>query len=107
MSSRNKSAYALLSDYETLFTEKYGRPPVVNRYRDMWGMKSIVEHLGLRESRKLLRYYFATGKSGHPLDFFYNNYEKLIVSMEIQAKDAERRKKLLRDTKKLIKEKNV
>lgn len=105
--STRKSAYALLDDYENLYQDKYGKKPNINRYRDMWGMKDLVEHVGLREARKILRYYFVTGKPGHPIDFFVNNYDKLIESMELQAKDSERRKKLLAQTEKLVRESNV
>lgn len=105
--STRKGAYSMLDDYQNLFEEKYGRRPTINRYRDMWGMKDLIEHVGLREARKILRYYFSTAKAGHPLDFFYNNYDKLIQSMELQAKDAERRKKLLKDTERLVRESNV
>ncbi len=41
-----KLSYALISLYENLYLDKYGKRPVVNRYREKWGMQDVIESVG-------------------------------------------------------------
>lgn len=102
MSAKNKNAHTMISWYEKLFSEKYGRKPIINRYKEMWGLKAVVEHIGLEDSKSLMEYYFKTTKQGHPLDFFIGNYDKLIQSKNLSDADRLARKRIMNQTRKLV-----
>lgn len=99
----NKEPYIMLTIYMDLYQKKYGKKPKINKYKEKYAMKDVISSLGSFEQAKdVLNYYFRTGKIGHPLNFFYNNFDRL-ESMMIQIEeDKVFRQKLLEDTKKLV-----
>jgi len=99
-----KLSYSLLSFYEHLYTEKYGKKPVVNRYREKWGMHDVIESVGFNRAKELLEYYFRTSKNGHPLMWFFNNFDVMDKMMDQRAEDDEHRKKLRGLTKQMVQE---
>ena len=46
-------------------------------------MKDVLDSIGFDRAKAVLDYYFKTGKNKHPLNFFYNNFERL-ESMMVQ-----------------------
>ena len=65
-------------------------------------MQDVIDSVGFDRAKELLIYYFATNKSGHPLNFFYNNFDKIdALNKEIQ-KDKINRSRLLDETKKMV-----
>ena len=75
----NKEPYILLTQYQNLYKEKYGKAPLVNKFREKWAMQDVIDSVGFDQASLLLQYYFTTNKSGHPLLFFYNNFLKYFV----------------------------
>ena len=65
-------------------------------------MKDVVDSVGLDRTKELLVYYFKTGKNGHPLNFFFFNFDRLDQLNIEMEKDAQNRKFLLQQTKKLV-----
>lgn len=102
MAPKNREAFILLSQYEKLFYNRYGKKPRINKYRDKWGMQEIIDDCGMERTRELLDYYFRTGNIGHTLQFFYNNYDRLAESLQQKIEDRERRQKLLEQTKRMV-----
>ena len=77
----------------------YSTKPTINRYKEKWAMQDVIDSIGFERSKNVLYYYFETGKSRHPLNFFYNNFER-IEDMMIQIKeDKARNTRLLQETK--------
>ena len=99
-----KLSYTLLSMYEALYTEKYGKKPVVNRYREKWGMQDVIDSVGFQRAKEILEYYFKTGKNGHPIMWFFNNFDSLDRMMGQRAEDDEHRQKLRSLTKQMVEE---
>ena len=65
-------------------------------------MKDVIDSVGLDRAKEILIYYFSLHKSGHPLQFFFYNFEKMdLVKTEIE-KDKEKRRLLLEVTKKMV-----
>lgn len=95
------AAYALISDYTCLYKQRYGIPPLVNKYKEKWAMTSLVEDFGPEEVNKTLEYYFRLGKEGHPLNWFFNNYSSLHSSRLESEKDAKIREEQRRKTQEL------
>jgi hypothetical protein len=98
----NKEPYVLLSLYSNLYEEAYKTKPTINRYKEKWAMQDVIDSIGFDRSKDVLEYYFKTGKNRHPLNFFYNNFDR-IENMMIQIKeDKINRSRLLQETKRMV-----
>ena len=65
-------------------------------------MQDVIDSVGFDRAKELLVYYFLLPKGGHPLQFFFYNFDRMdIVEVEAQ-KDKERRRLLLEETKKMV-----
>jgi len=65
-------------------------------------MQDVIDSVGFDRAKELLTYYFSLQKGGHPLQFFFYNFDRMdIVEVEAQ-KDKERRRLLLEETKKMV-----
>ena len=100
----NKEPYILISLYQSLYKDKYGRIPTMNKFREKWAMQDVVDSIGFERAKDLLTYYFTLNKNGHPLQFFFYNFDKMdALKIEIE-KDKEKRRLLLEETKKMVEE---
>lgn len=99
-----KPEYVLISKYESLFRERYGRRPTINRYRERWGMIDAIDSIGFDNVVKCLVYYFKTssGNHSHSINHFLNNFDKILNIIEDRERDAEARAKLLEETRKRV-----
>jgi hypothetical protein len=89
-----------------LYKDKYGKVPTINKFREKWGMQDVIDSVGFDRAKDLLSYYFTTGKPGHPIQFFYYNFDKIDqVNKEIE-KDKTNRRMLREATKKMVEEGN-
>lgn len=98
----NKEPYILLTEYQNLYKAKYGKVPTLNKFREKWAMQDVIDSVGYDRAKDLLQYYFKTSKSGHPLNFFYNNFDRMDSFMNNAEADKETRRKLREATKKLV-----
>lgn len=101
-----KSAYILLSYYEKLYNEKYGKKPFLNKYKEKWSALSVVEDYGLDNSKKIVEYYFRLAKEGHPLQWLIVNFDVVHkgynASIEDERIRAERRAETARIKKEFL-----
>lgn len=102
MANNNQLPYVLLTDYINLYKERYGKAPRINKFREKWAMQDVIDSVGYDHAKELLTYYFKTNKLGHPLNFFYNNFDRMDIFMENSEKDKETRRRLMEATKKLV-----
>ncbi len=65
-------------------------------------MQDVIDSVGYERAKELLSYYFKTSKSGHPLTFFFYNFDRIDSLMEEVEKDRLNRSLLREKTKKLI-----
>ena len=100
----NKEPYILLTIYMALYEQRYGKKPRINKYKEKWAMQDVLDSIGFEQAKDVLNYYFRTGKNGHPLNFFYNNFDRLEDMMIQIHKDVANRARLLEQTKKLVEE---
>jgi hypothetical protein len=100
--ANEKEPYVLIGLYESLYLEKYGKRPRINKFREKWAMQDVIDSVGYERSKDLLIYYFKTSKSGHPLNFFFYNFDKIdYLKTEIE-KDITNRRVLREATKKMV-----
>ena len=74
----------------------------INKFREKWAMKDVIDSVGYDRAVELLKYYFKTAKSGHPLNFFYNNFDRIDNLEKEIKKDKAVRSVLLEETKKMV-----
>lgn len=86
-SKTDKEAFSLLSEYIRLYKSRYTSAPIINKYKEKWGMASLVEDFGREEVEKTLNYYFKTNREGHSLPWFYNNFSTVHISRLSAEKD--------------------
>lgn len=88
--------------YQSLYKDKYGRAVTINKFREKWAMQDVIDSVGFDRAKELLEYYFGLNKNGHPLQFFFYNFDKMdALKVEIE-KDKEKRRLLLEETKKMV-----
>ena len=96
-SKQETSAYKLISEYIRLYKQKYSTAPIINKYREKWGMLSLVEDFDEEPVSIALQHYFSLNKEGHSLAWFYNNFVTVHSSRLAAEKDdrvrAEQRRK--------------
>lgn len=102
--ANSREPYILLTLYQNLYKEKYGKNVSINKFREKWGMQDVIDSIGFDEAYKLLNYYFSIPKSGHPLQFFFYNFDRMDNAIKEVEKDKERRRLLLEETKKMVEE---
>ena len=100
--ANEKEPYILIGLYENLYKERYGKKPTLNKFREKWAMQDVIDSVGLDRAKQLLVYYFKTGKAGHPLSFFFYNFDKLDYLNVEMEKDKQNRRLLREATKKLV-----
>ncbi len=65
-------------------------------------LSAVIDSVGFERAKELLIYYFKTSKSGHPLNFFFYNFDKIdYLKVEIE-KDILNRRALREATKKMV-----
>lgn len=102
MAVKSKEPYILISLYETLYFEKYNKKPRLNKFREKWAMQDVIDSVGYDRAKELLEYYFKTSKNGHPLNFFFYNFDKIDQLQAEIEKDKKNRERLREATKKLV-----
>jgi len=75
--ANSKEPYILLTMYQNLYKDKYGRAVTINKFREKWAMKDVIDSVGFDRAKDLLEYYFGLNKNGHPLHFFFYNFDKM------------------------------
>jgi len=99
---KSKEPYVLITMYETLYFQKYNKKPRLNKFREKWAMQDVIDSVGYDRAKELLEYYFKTSKSGHPLNFFFYNFDR-IDQVESEARRDKANRAMLREqTKKLV-----
>jgi hypothetical protein len=101
-----KLAYGLVGLYCVLYKEKYGKQPIVNRYREKWAMNDVLESVGYDRAKVLLEYFFQTKRDGHPISWFFYNFEKLDFSLQQTEQDKTRRELIRAKTKSMVEERD-
>jgi hypothetical protein len=102
VASNTKEPYILLTEYQSLYKERYGKAITLNKFREKWAMQDVIDSVGYDRAKELLEYYFGLNKNGHPLQFFFYNFDKMdALKIEIE-KDKNKRRLLLEETKKMV-----
>lgn len=100
-----KEAHALVTYFGQKYKDKYAVAPKNNRYAARWGFDSMLMDMTSSEVKSLIDYYFETiNLSGHSLDWFLYNYEKLAEAMESRDEDVASLARIRQETKRRTEE---
>lgn len=102
MAEKSKEPYILIGIYERLYFEKYNKKPRLNKFREKWAMQDVIDSVGYDRARELIEYYFKTSKNGHPLNFFFYNFDRIDQVESDARRDKANRNMLREQTKKLV-----
>lgn len=95
-----KDCHVLINYYLKSYEGLHGKKPVVNRNIARWGFDNMLYDLTMVEVKELIDFYMKTsGSHNHSLQWFYNNYEKLVTSKQEQDEDRVHREKLMAQTR--------
>jgi hypothetical protein len=97
-----KFAHSLLTLYSNLYLDKYSKAVTVNRHREKWAMVDVIDSIGYERAKTLLVYYFQCNKPGHPLQWFYFNFDKLDEMLKKIEEDKDKRAKMRTATKRMM-----
>lgn len=82
------------------YEEKYGNKIMVNIHQNKWAFADIVDQLDMSEAKKLVDYYFMLhSDSGHSVDAFLKNYDKVYEMLIARRKRDERSRLTMQQTK--------
>lgn len=99
-----KLSHALLTLYINLYKGAYRREPSINRHRDKWAMQDVIDSVGYDRGKDLINYYFRVKQSGHPLTWFFYNFDKLNDTLTKAEADLRRREMLREQTRHMVEE---
>lgn len=105
--ANSREPYILLTMYQNLYKDKYGRAVTINKFREKWAMQDVIDSIGFDRAKELLEYYFELTKNGHPLQFFFYNFDKMDQLKNEIERDKEKRRLLLEETKKMVEQGGV
>lgn len=100
--ANSKEPYILISLYENLYKEKYNKSPKLNKFREKWAMQDVIDSVGFNRAKELIEYYFKTGKPGHPIQFFFYNFDNIDRMKNEIDRDKENRIMIREATKRLV-----
>ena len=100
--ANEKQPYILIGLYLSIYKEKYKKTLTINKFREKWAMQDVIDSVGYDRAVELIKYYFDTNKSWHPLNFFYNNFDRIDKLQKEIEKDKANRSVLLMETKKMV-----
>ena len=105
MAVSKQATHTLITHFLKNYRERYDSDPRdFNRFRDQWGFQAMIEQYGPAGAKKVVDYYFATRRPGHPVSYLLYNYERLNAIMVDKEKDEAERARLRAESEKRVKE---
>lgn len=98
-----QQANGLITRYVKLYTQRYGKAPAINRYRERWGFQSAIEDLGKDDAQRALDYFFILD-GPHEVQRFLRSYDELHKQRLADEEDKRRVAQLHKETAKRVKE---
>lgn len=99
-----KYPYALISYYIASYKQRYKKQPIVNKYREKWAMRDVIDTVGFVRAKELMDYYFKLDRPNHSLDWFTNNFDKLHATLNKIDADKKRTELIMAKTKTMVEE---
>jgi hypothetical protein len=104
MAKSFKLEYSIIDLYQKLYADKYGNKIDINKYKEKWAFSSLIEDYGYDCVCECLNYYFRSSKDGHPLSYFFFNFDHIKAMMDDKKRDEENRMSRRIKTQELVRE---
>jgi hypothetical protein len=105
MAVTNQQVHSLVTYFLNAFKARYNAAPRdFNRFRDKWGFQAMIEDFGMDDAKRIIDFYFSTGRAYHPTNYLLFNYEKLNNAMLEREEDEANRAKLRAESRKRVEE---
>lgn len=102
-SEQNRQAHTVISYYQKIYSDKFGKRPVVNRNKLQYLIANVLKDLSLKEIKALLDFYVKTTISPSLLYFCYE-YDEIMQKRDQESEDLEMRKQLMIKTQQNVEE---
>jgi hypothetical protein len=97
-----KQVDLLLDYYENKHIERTNKPSGINRIREKWNVKEMLESIGASRARDVINQFFSTKRSRYDITLMLYNYDSLLQMHELQERDRDRRIELAKQTKERV-----
>ena len=90
----------MMGEYQKAYRARYDKNLVLNKYKFKWAFREVIDSVGYDEAYDAVLYYFKTESSnGHNLNFFLNNFDRMLEFKHAQDRDRERTRLLMEETR--------
>jgi hypothetical protein len=103
MVDKLNQAHSLISEYQRLYQHKFGEKPIMNRNKLKYLLVDILRDLSTAQVKELMAYYIEIEAQPSLLSFCYD-YAELYEMKARNERDADERKRLMRETERRTKE---
>jgi hypothetical protein len=104
MAKAKSLPYALMDKYVAAYSNKFGRKPEINRYREKWGFGDMIESIGYERSLAVIEFYFLTSQDIYSPAKLFNTFDKLDVALAERDADRAKRTKVREETERRVRE---
>lgn len=104
-SAKNQSN-VLINLFISKYQQKYGKKPVLNRFRERWGFQDMIDSVGFEDSQRIIEFYFEIPATSHTCKHLFYNFDNMLSNMEAREQDRAERRRIMEQTKQRMKEKN-
>jgi hypothetical protein len=73
--------------FSTVYEDRHGSKPLINRNTAKWAARDVVESFGLDECKDAIDWYFRVKEGSHDWGWYANNVEKLIAARKAKEED--------------------
>ena len=98
MVDRLNQAHMLISHYQKLYEQRFGKRPILNRNKLKYLLADILRDLSMDEVKALITYYIKVEKAEPALLTLCYDYAEILEVMRKNEKDASERSQLMRET---------
>lgn len=103
MKKQLDSASKLITVYQNLYREKFGKKQVLNRNKLQYSVANILLDLDEDQVQTLMQFYIRTDKDPS-LQKFCFEYDEIDLRMRAEADDRDLRRSLMRETMRSVQE---
>jgi hypothetical protein len=94
-----QQCHAMTTFYVQEYKARHGQEPVVNRHSARWGFESVLTGMPPKEVKELIVFYLDSASKTPSLDWFFYNYDKLILKKEEVEEDKRTRARLREESR--------
>lgn len=103
MASKNLH-YKLMDLFSSEYEIKFGKKPTLNRYREKWGFKDMIDSIGYDRAVEVLKFFFTTTRNNYTTNSLFNDFDTLDRALTERDEDRAKRARLIKETEQRVRE---